>query len=307
VAAARFNQNSRMSFFSPLCIKVGILLAIFSLPLACSGSGQHNGRNHKVSVSITPTSASLQTGQPEQFSVTVSGTSNTAVTWLVNATVGGNSTVGTVSSSGLYVAPANAPPTSITITAQSLYQSSASASAIVTVSPPPPVSLLISPNAVTVQTGQSQQFAATVSGTSANQVLWSVNGVTGGNTSTGIVSSTGKYTAPAAVPSVPIIVTAQSTYYPAASASAQVSVSAPTTHSVDLSWSPSTSTVAGYNVYRSTQANGSYLRINPAVITATAFTDLQVQSGNAYYYATTAVDANGFESGYSNVTQADIP
>jgi fibronectin type 3 domain-containing protein len=76
---------------------------------------------------------------------------------------------------------------------------------------------------------------------------------------------------------------------------------------VDLSWNPSTSAVTGYNVYRSTQANGAYSRINSVALTQTAFTDFQVQSATTYYYATTAVDANGFESGYSNVTQGVVP
>ena len=44
-----------------------------------------------------------------QFTATVTGTTNTAVTWSVNGVAGGNSTVGTISTSGAYTAPATAP------------------------------------------------------------------------------------------------------------------------------------------------------------------------------------------------------
>ncbi len=297
-----------MSFSSPNTVKVAIICAILSLPLACAGSDAHNNRHkHGVNVSISPTGATLQAGQSEQFTATVSGTSDNAVTWLVNGSVGGNSTVGSVSTSGLYVAPPNVPTTSIIVTARSAYQSSASASATVSVVSPPVVSVSISPTSATLQTDQSQQFSASVSGTTSTQVLWLINGVAGGSLSTGTVSATGQYTAPTSVPSVPITVTAQSTYSTAATASAKVTISAPVAHSVDLSWSPSTSTVAGYNVYRSTQSNGTYSRLNSGLETATVFLDSTVQAGLTYYYMTTAVDSNGIESGYSNVAQAVIP
>src|SRR5437588_163245 len=41
-----------------------------------------------VSVSISPTGATVQVGHSQQFSAAVSNTSNTAVSWLVNGTVG---------------------------------------------------------------------------------------------------------------------------------------------------------------------------------------------------------------------------
>jgi hypothetical protein len=78
-------------------------------------------------------------------------------------------------------------------------------------------------------------------------------------------------------------------------------------HSVALSWSPSTSTVVGYNVYRGTQAGGPYAVLNSAPDATTAYTDSSVQAGATYYYVVTAVDATGTESTYSNQTQALIP
>src|SRR5207248_10744996 len=59
------------------------------------------------------------------------GTSNTGVTWSANAVQGGNSTVGTISSSGLYTAPAVAPnPSNVTISAVSVADSTKSGTAV---------------------------------------------------------------------------------------------------------------------------------------------------------------------------------
>jgi len=87
-----------------------------------------------VSVSINPTSATVATGGQQQFSATVSGTSNTSVTWSVDGTAGGSSTVGTVSTSGLYTAPSTTGTHMVTAT--SVADSTKSASATVTVITP---------------------------------------------------------------------------------------------------------------------------------------------------------------------------
>jgi hypothetical protein len=79
------------------------------------------------------------------------------------------------------------------------------------------------------------------------------------------------------------------------------------THSVALSWDPSTSQVIGYNVYRGTVSGGPYRRVNTSIDTTTVYTDSSVQGGQTYYYVTTAVDANNVESGYSNQATSVIP
>ena len=78
-------------------------------------------------------------------------------------------------------------------------------------------------------------------------------------------------------------------------------------HSVDLSWTPSTSAVVGYNIYRSGTSDGPYAKINSALNATTAYTDNAVQAGVTYYYVTTAVDASGVESVYSNQAPAVVP
>jgi len=91
-----------------------------------------------VSVSILPTSANVQVGQTQQFTATVSGTTNTAVNWLVAGILGGSSSVGTISSTGLYTAPSSVPTNPVTVTAQSVYASTSSANATVTITSPIP-------------------------------------------------------------------------------------------------------------------------------------------------------------------------
>ncbi len=86
----------------------------------------------------------------------------------------------------------------------------------------------MTPAAASVQTGGTQTFTATVTNTANRAVIWQVNGVAGGNTSVGTISTTGVYTAPATVPSPAIVtVTAVSVADPTRSGSAQVTVTAP--------------------------------------------------------------------------------
>jgi hypothetical protein len=77
-------------------------------------------------------------------------------------------------------------------------------------------------------------------------------------------------------------------------------------HNVNLFWNPSSSTVAGYNVYRGTTSGGPYARIN-SLNADTTYTDSTVQSGQTYFYVTTAVDGSGNESANSNQAQVVIP
>ena len=81
----------------------------------------------------------------------------------------------------------------------------------------------------------------------------------------------------------------------------------PVQHSVALTWDASTSTVTGYNVYRSTVSGSSYTKINSLLVAALNYTDSTVQNGTTYYYVTTAVDSNGNESVYSNEASAVVP
>jgi hypothetical protein len=79
-------------------------------------------------------------------------------------------------------------------------------------------------------------------------------------------------------------------------------------HTVDLSWNASTSTsITGYTVYRGTVSGGPYSKINSVLDSSMSYGDTTVQSGQAYYYVTTAADSAGVESSYSNQVQVGVP
>jgi hypothetical protein len=82
---------------------------------------------------------------------------------------------------------------------------------------------------------------------------------------------------------------------------------APVQHSVVLTWNASTSTVTGYNVYRSTVSGTGYTKLNSSLVSGVTYTDSTVQNGTTYYYVTTAVDSGGSESVHSNEVSAPIP
>lgn len=98
----------------------------------------------QVSVTISPSVISLATLATQSFTATVSGSTNTAVTWQVNGVNGGNSTNGVVSTTilgtaneALYLAPSTVPsPASVSVTAISQADSTKSATATVTVQLP---------------------------------------------------------------------------------------------------------------------------------------------------------------------------
>jgi len=95
-------------------------------------------------------------------------------------------------------------------------------------SPTPPVSITVtaSPSAAAINTGQSTQFTAAVTGDKSG-VTWAVNGVAGGNSTVGTIDQTGKFTAPSATQSSKVMITATSTVDMSKSASASVEIVAP--------------------------------------------------------------------------------
>jgi hypothetical protein len=78
-------------------------------------------------------------------------------------------------------------------------------------------------------------------------------------------------------------------------------------HNVSLTWTDSGSGIAGYNVYRGGVSGGPYSRINSELAPSSGYEDSTVESGQTYYYVTTAVNENGVESTYSNEAQGVIP
>ncbi|MBM3757623.1 MAG: hypothetical protein FJW38_27030 [Acidobacteria bacterium] len=179
-------------------------------------------RQTSVSVSVSPASASVEVNTQRQFTATVTGTSNQAVTWDVNGVVGGNSVVGFIDSiTGLYTAPQAA--VTVSVRAKSDVEASAiGTSAVTVVNPPPLVAITISPTSTNVRAGRTRQFTATVTNTTNTSVTWKVNGITGGNSSVGTISTSGLYRAPSAAGTA--TVSATSNADPAKTANAAVTI-----------------------------------------------------------------------------------
>ncbi len=89
-------------------------------------------------LAVCPSSASVQTGGNQFFTASFANMSNEQVTWEVNGVAGGNGTVGTVTSSGVYTAPANVPmPATVKVEAVSVADNTVQSSTSVTITAPP--------------------------------------------------------------------------------------------------------------------------------------------------------------------------
>ena len=104
-----------------------------------------------IQASVSPQTTTLRAMDAQHFIVTIQGTSNSAASWSVNGVLGGNTTLGTISPTGLYLAPATLPSQNLVkVTATSAADPSISATVPVTLDNPIPVVSSISPNAVSV-------------------------------------------------------------------------------------------------------------------------------------------------------------
>lgn len=104
-----------------------------------------------VSVSVSPTTATVRGGATRQFSATVRNTSMNQVDWLVNGILGGNATVGTVAIDGTYTGPANistAGGATVKVRARSKKEATAFAEATVTLQNPVPVISTVNPGSI---------------------------------------------------------------------------------------------------------------------------------------------------------------
>ncbi|HEX4538454.1 MAG TPA: hypothetical protein VH140_16005 [Candidatus Acidoferrum sp.] len=168
-------------------------LSIILIFGGCSGSSSTTPPS-SLSVTVTAPQNTVAVGKTLTFTATVTGTNNQAVTWSVT---GG----GTISSIGVYTAPATVPnPAKVTVTATSQADSTKSGSDTITIVSASAVQVLVQPPTASVSDFRSQQFTATVTGSSNTAVTWQVNGVTGGSQKFGFISSSGLFVAPSAVP-----------------------------------------------------------------------------------------------------------
>jgi len=165
-----------------------------------------------VIVSVNPPSATLAASQTSQFSATVTGNANTAVTWSMTPSIG--SLV-----NGLYTAPAVINSSLlITVTATSVADATKFASASVTLTPPAGggVSVGVSPPSAALSALKTAQFTALVTGSANTSVTWSMTPSVG-------TLSNGLYTAPPVVNATQsVTITAKSVADPSKTATAIV-------------------------------------------------------------------------------------
>lgn len=128
---------------------LGLVLVLILVHVSCTGTTKSTGGSTppaQITVSVTPTAANVRAGAGQPFAASVSGTTNQSVTWSVNGVVGGNATVGLITNTGLYAAPAvPTNPNTITISAASAADSSASGTSDVTLWNATPVLSKVSP------------------------------------------------------------------------------------------------------------------------------------------------------------------
>ena len=241
-------KNQVWRVFSGLGFTILVSILLSSCGTAGGAPSSGSPPPPPVTVAISPARATIFLGDEQQMNASVTGTSNSAVTWSVNGVSGGNATTGTITASGLYTAPSVLPSSpGITITAASQAQPSASGTASITLESN--VQVTVSPSGATVATGARQPFSAQVTG-SGNPSLfvnWSLTGPScaSGCGTLAISANTAVYTAPATVPSpATVSIIATSVADPSKSATATVTITPSQTCSPAVAISPSTTSLA---------------------------------------------------------------
>ncbi|MGO9642899.1 MAG: hypothetical protein ACLP1Y_16515, partial [Candidatus Acidiferrales bacterium] len=184
-----------------------VVLAAALLVSLGAGACKKTAAAATPTVTITPASANVEAGTQLQFGVSVTNSTSTTVTWLVNgvSTLSAQQTngFGTIDSNGLYTAPDSVPSESgVTITAELTSNTTIFNTAEVIVTSIPVLN--VSPATVTVAAGQPTTLTLCIYLNSANEstaVTWYVNGVAGGNSTYGSVAPVAVTGSPTCTPS----------------------------------------------------------------------------------------------------------
>ncbi len=230
--------------------KKGFAFATIVLVLGIVGCAEVGAAQSRITVSVSPTSATVQVnGGTQQFSATVQHDwRHRGVRWTLSGMGCSGAACGTLSAtssaSGVpitYKAPSSVPnPAMVVLTATSVTNSLKKASATITLTGTAPISVTISPANVSLKVTNSQAFTATTNDPAG--VTWALTqsgascaplcGTLSGQSSTGVT-----YTAPRAVPANPqATLTATAVSNASDSASATITITAATsTISVTIS------------------------------------------------------------------------
>ena len=270
------------------------------------------------SVTTQPLSQTVTAGQTATFSVAGTGTAPMNYQWQKNGVAISGATSSTYQTPA---ATASDNGSQFTAVISNSAGSVTSGSGTLTVSAG---TFLLAANptqvsfgSVNVSSDNVENVMVTNSGSSnvtISSVLVSGPGFNAGGGIAGLILSPGQTAplsvtfAPAAAGSVSGSVTVKSNATNSPMTIALTGTGVAQAHSVDLRWTPSTSSVIGYNVYSSRVSGGPYLKLNSTPLAATSYTDTTVQAGQTYYYVTTAVaSSGGAESGFSAEASAVIP
>jgi len=269
------------------------------------------------SITTQPASQTVAVGQTATFSVASSGAAPLSYQWSKNGTAISGATssayttpVTTSADSGsqftVAVSNSNGAVTSsaATLTVQAAGQLTASATNL-------------NYGNITVGSSSLQSVTLTNKGTSSvsiSNVTLSGAGLSTGGLSSGLMIAAGSSAvlnvtfAPSASGNLngSVAVTSNATN-PTVTISLSGTAVQPVSHSATLTLTPNSSTVAGYNVYRSPKSNGPYTRLNSPLVTSTTYVDSTVVASQTYYYVATSVDSAGDETLYSNQVSATIP
>jgi hypothetical protein len=268
-----------------------------------------------------PTSQTVTAGQTATFFAVATGTAPITYQWNMNGAAIGGATSAAYTTAA--TTTANSGET-FSVTVSNSAGTITSSSATLTVNPAATMLLGANPSSLSfgsVTVGSNSVLPVTLTNSGNSNVTVSNVSISGaGFTPSGV--STGQILTPGTA-------TMNVTFAPAASGNATGSVTitsnatnspmtislagagaAPATFSVALTWSPSTSSVVGYNVYRATTAGGEAgsSPINGStLISGENFTDTNLVDGTTYYYVVTAVNSTDVQSADSMEVSAIIP
>ncbi len=183
----------------------------------------------EVSVSLSPTTATLSPGGSQQFTATVNNASDTSVAW----TMSGYSSASTTLASGLLTLGTDETGP-ITVRATSNADPTKYAEATVTVTAAPEVSVSIDPASASVNKGATQNFTATVNNASDTSVAWTMSG----QLSTATTLNNGLLTVGADETAATITVRATSNADPNKYAEATVTVTDPASPDISITVDP---------------------------------------------------------------------
>ncbi len=169
---------------------------------------------------IAPQQTTLYSSETQQFTAQPSRLSNPVIAWSTDPP-----NLGSISSTGLYTAPASiSAPQTVTVIARNAADPTQTATAAVLLYPPASVS--IQPAAATLSAGQTQRFVALLTNVENPGVNWTVSPAEMGS-----VDTSGLYTAPRSIPSrrkVTITATAWADSTKSASATVTLTPTVPT-------------------------------------------------------------------------------